>query len=160
MGKLLPVSISALQTLFNNMSGRVTYSLGAKCDSLTEDSHDIDEMDCSGFVRFAITKCSNPQAVIPDGSATQHEWFQSQGFEVANYSIAAQQANPGKLFICFMTPETGGGTGHVWFCWKGRTMECYGGHGVGSRPYNASIEGGRLTLATACAACYLLSVTP
>lgn len=142
------INIPLLLAVFHNMEGRVTYSLGGKADALNEDSHDIDEIDCSGFVRYAVAKATNSAVIMPDGSSVQHDWCDNQGLhKLAQYSnVQYGKDDPNRLFIGFIQPA-GGHPGHVWLIYKGKTLESHGGAGVSSRDWDTPI-----LLSKACAA--------
>ena len=139
--------------VFRNLEGRVKYLLGAKID-IGRDSADptIRRTDCSGYARFSFVKMGFKN--VPDGSQNQLAWFEASGWHrLKKYSdvrYAAKDAD--RLFIAFMKPKFIGrrqiASGHVFFVYKGRTMESYYGRSVGSRPWNT------LVLRTRACACY------
>ena len=139
--------------VFRNMNGRVKYLLGAKADPNKDSSdHSITRIDCSGYVRFSLVKMGFNN--VPDGSQNQLAWCEAKGWHrLKKYSDVRYAAkDAGRLFIAFMKPKFIGrrqiASGHVFFLYKGRTRESYGGHGVGSRPWNT------LVLRTRACACY------
>jgi len=149
---MVSINIPLLLAVFHNMEGRVTYSLGGKAQSLDEDSHDIDAIDCSGFVRYAVAKATNEQVVMPDGSFIQHEWCEQSGLhKLGQYSdVQYAKGDPHRLFVGFIAPHEGH-PGHVWLVYKGQTLESHGGGaGVDSRPWDTAI------LANSACACYEL----
>lgn len=111
-------------------------------------------MDCSGYIRSLVFYASKERLLLPEGSAEQWEWLERSGMTAlsgplkgydhvrplsAADPIRTQDSHPGNLsplYIAFIetTPLH---AGHVWFIVDGTTIECYGGHGVGSRPWNA-----------------------
>jgi len=143
MSKIAPVSVSQLISLTNKMcaagAGRpddgVEYHLGSKASSLNEDSGDIVEIDCSGFVRYTAAKCSNEECILPDGSVTIHEYLQSQGLPRVSYNGVKDDAE--RLFIAFIAPTHE--SGHVWWVQGGQTMESHGGDGVDCRPWDTPV---------------------
>ena len=81
-----PVSLSVLNAVFQNMKGRVAYSFGAKAANLSEDTRFIDQIDCSGFVRYALARATNQALILPDGSSNQHDWADANLRKLAQYS--------------------------------------------------------------------------
>jgi hypothetical protein len=139
----LSIDLDLLQSVFDNMKGRVTYSFGAKAPDLSMDSHGIAEIDCSGFVRYAIARATQQAVILPDGSSNQHDRCEAQGLhQLAHYSDVAYAAqDPSRLFIAFLDPHP---IGHVWLLradGQGHvmTMESHGGRGVDSRPWNTRV---------------------
>lgn len=129
-----PIDVSMLWTVLHHLQHyEVPYRLGGKAPYLTCDTSLCKPgLDCSGFVRYAIAKATNQQLIIPDGSATEHEWFEAQGAHRVNYPDIGQYGE-GRLFIAFMNPAP---IGHVWLVSEGFTLESYGHHGPGSRVWN------------------------
>lgn len=142
----MSVDLKLLKECFAHTVGRVKYKLGAK-PSLGCDSSKITLSDCSGWVRWALDRAG---CVLPDGSATQHEWCAAHLREV-RYKDAGTLADPSRLFIAFIEP--GSGIGHVWMLNAGNSLECRGHAGVSSRPWNSP------TLLDAVSACYELPTT-
>ena len=165
MAKLFPINIKQFVDLTVACEKvPVTYSLGAKAD-LHAKVGSFHHIDCSGFVRWAIFQATGGITDIGDGSYNQMQKLKGLGVEQCSYHDAVTQANPKKLFLAVMTPETGGGVGHVWAftaCGapKGKSLTCesHGGKGVDRRSPMCSIEGGEYTLETASAACFLIAV--
>jgi len=127
-----PINMAQLRAAFNAMNGRVKYGLGSKAASMTTPASSVSRIDCSGFVRWAAAQSTTPRLIIPDGSWHQRAWAE-KNLKQVEYSTAV--AARGRLFIAFMTPGVKGvgKVGHVWFVFDGKTLESYGGHGVGSR---------------------------
>jgi hypothetical protein len=143
------LSLDTLKLVYKKLAVRhIKYKLGAKAPSLTADTADyrfLDGIDCSGFVRYAIAKASNQRVIIPDGSFNQLAWAQSQGLHKLGKYRDVVYGDPSRLFLCFIkASDMAEGIGHVWLVHKNseqdipRTMESYGGVGVGSRPWFAS----------------------
>jgi cell wall-associated NlpC family hydrolase len=129
-GAVLPVHRRALLVLWAHMAGRVVYQMGAKAPSLDCDSAEIDEIDCSGFVRYAIARATAGRLIIPDGSAPQLQWCLDEGLERQVYGAAGSEGD-GVLRINFLTEARAAEVGrpgdrHVWFTFNGRTMESHG----------------------------------
>jgi hypothetical protein len=136
------VSLSLMETIFNNMNNRVGYLLGAKAPSLTCDTSEIRQIDCSGFSRYALARSSGQKLIIPDGSQNQLAWCLSEGLHRVNPYSGVQSAaqDPSRLFIAFLKPGSDG-IGHVWLLrskdGEMRTRESHGGGiGVDSRAWN------------------------
>lgn len=153
------VSLSRLETLFAQLERHgVRYGLGAKADAknwnpqsdgtLNTPVSNIQYLDCSGFVRYALYHASGQQLKLPDGSQVQRAWCEQNGLhQVARYADAAAYMTEKRLFICFIKPFTNGcgETGHVWLLshyddgnngTMAGTLESHGGGGVDSRPWN------------------------
>ncbi|MCW3053277.1 MAG: peptidase and in kexin sedolisin [Chthonomonadales bacterium] len=146
---MIPISLAALLLVFAHMVGRVKYLLGGKAPSLDCDTSQISEIDCSGFVRYAIAKATNQRLILPDGSAAQREWCERQGLRKVAYTNAATLADPSRIFICFITASHSGAIGHVWILIGGKTYESHGGGvGVSSRAWNTPVLIGNVS------ACY------
>ena len=103
-------------------------------------------VDCSGYSRWALTRATKGKLIIPDGSQNQREWAE-QNLRKVNYRDAAFYMNPARLFIAFIKPNTNGcgAVGHVFFLshfddgnngTMAGTLECHGGGGCTSRPWN------------------------
>jgi len=117
---------------------RVRYLLGAKAAaSLRTDQ--IDELDCSGFVRYVMQRAG--VTAFPDGSQIQWEWVRNRWRQLRQYSdVAYAKADPNRLFIAFAAERRDAlgrrRLGHVWLVCMGKTMESYGSVGVGSRSWS------------------------
>jgi hypothetical protein len=141
--RMKPVDIKKLLHTFDAMKGRVTYKLGAKAPSLMSLPKEIRRIDCSGLVRYAVYQAAG--STIPDGSWIQREYCEQQGFrQLKKYSDVQYAKDDGsRLFLCFIKPIVVGGivikAGHVWFVYKGRTLESWGGPGVDSRHWNQTV---------------------
>jgi cell wall-associated NlpC family hydrolase len=132
----LSVDMPTLYQITDNlMSEGCRYGLGAKAPSLGCDTHEIEAIDCSGFVRFALYRASG--VTLPDGSVNQHDWVDAQGFKRS--SVAAAALEDGVLRIAFLSPADGGGVGHVMLVLNGYTLESHGHKGVDRRPWNTTL---------------------
>jgi hypothetical protein len=129
--------------------GHVAYCYGAKA-SLTADPATIQQIDCSGFVRYLTYQATNGQIVLPDGSWNQHRWCKSRKLSKVAYSTAAKR--DGWLRIAFIE-STASHAGHVWLVLNGMTLESDGSKGPDQRPWNYSI------LRKEVGACYLFART-
>jgi hypothetical protein len=164
--KIAAVDLNILERDFAQLERQgVAYGLGAKAEGyvyegirwnpnstgqLSTPMNTIKHLDCSGFVRYALYRATETKLVIPDGSQNQREWCEKQAADkllhkVSKYENTNKYLTKERLFIAFIKPWTNGcGTiGHVWLIGQfdkdisAETMESYGGHGVGSRPWNA-----------------------
>jgi len=126
------VDLTKFDDRFKALLG-VKYKLGAKDPYLGAPSSQIEYLDCSGFTRDEIYSAAG--VVIPDGSYIQREYFEKVLSPVP-YGPAQND-----LLIFFLTAGVNGvgSVGHVGFARNGVTYECYGGHGVGSRPWNTPV---------------------
>ncbi len=146
-GTLVPVaavSLSLLTGIFDRqVLHGIPYGFGHKAKSLTMLPEKINSIDCSGEVRYLLAQGSKQNLIIPDGSVTQREWCEPRLREVDYNDLP--MADESRLFIAFITPFINGcgRVGHVWLAgkfdsdWAPDTLESYGGHGVGSRNWNA-----------------------
>jgi len=130
-----PVNLNLLDEIMAHMMGRgVGYKLGAKAPSLGCDTLAIEQIDCSGFVRYVIARCSG--VIVPDGSQNQLDWARGN-LNPSSYKYAAHGEG---LYICFITPHIGKEwPRHVWLMRQGYTRESCGSQGVTERPYNTPI---------------------
>jgi cell wall-associated NlpC family hydrolase len=112
---------------------RVGYRLGAKIGPGQVPGRDFTAVDCSGFVRELMRRCTIVGAQFPDGSVIQHDWVKARGF------VPADEAKPGMVYLAFLSPaDTASHIGHVVFVRDGRTIESHGGVGPDSRPWTRS----------------------
>jgi len=129
------LSLGLMHVLLNKLAARrVPYVWGGKSPSLGCDSNEITGLDCSGLSRWMAYRATDGALTIPEGSENQHQWCIDHGLPKADYHGIGEHG-AGRLFICFEDPTP---TGHVWFVdgtTKG-TLESYGHHGPGSRPYD------------------------
>ena len=144
-----------LHLLWSRVVNRVAYEMGGK-PALDADSHLLETSDCSGFTRWILARCTSQQLVLPEGSVEQHEWASQHLSPPYSYRDAALQDN--QVRICFLSPEAADRAGrpgdrHVWLTQNGMTMECHGGGGCTSRPWDTEI----LTYADGC---YILPSHP
>ena len=113
------------------MARGFTYDLGAKIP-LGKDPATMPHgtpVDCSGYDRAAIFWASGVD--IGDGSWHQHEVIKAAGFKASTAS--AGNLSDGAVRIAFLTPEQGGGIGHVMVIYMGSTVESHGHHGPDRR---------------------------
>lgn len=129
------------------------YRMGAK-PKLGSDAATWKAADCSGYIRWLLYGCSHLQTdppklvVLPEGSWDQHEWFRSKGFVPCAYAECGYMDNV--LRIAFI-PPTAKHPGHVWLVINQQTIESYGGHGPGRRPWDTRV------LKAEVSACYVLT---
>jgi cell wall-associated NlpC family hydrolase len=127
---------------------KIRYSLGAKPRMGAVPGVGFKKADCSGFIRWLINGATfGKDADMPDGSWFQHKWAKERFREVPYAECARMDS---KLRIAFI-PTKNGRVGHVWLCVNGRTIESYGGHGAGRRPWNTPVLLNQVT------ACYVLT---
>jgi cell wall-associated NlpC family hydrolase len=112
---------------------RVGYKLGAKIRPGQVPGRDFAAVDCSGFVREILRRCTVVGTQFPDGSVVQHEWVRARGF------APADQAKTGMVYLAFLSPaDTSSRIGHVVLVHNGKTVESHGGVGPDSRPWDRS----------------------
>lgn len=133
--KTLPINKPVLVDFMNQCLDKVKYHLGAKAKFGSRPMKDFAEIDCSGFVRWLLHMCCGVR--IPDGSYNQRVWFQKQGYKTNPYKVVAGLRD-NRLRIAFMNPVDGE-SGHVWLICNGKTIESYGGHGVGRRGWDTTV---------------------
>jgi len=123
---------------------KFSYGLGFKIVPLSQQAPDVigrnaagipdKKVDCSGFVRWCLFHAAGVE--IPDGSVTQHEWCQSQGY--AQGTVADGHKTDGIVRLAFLTPDASGeGIGHVMIVLNGQTFESHGGKGPDSRAWGS-----------------------
>lgn len=114
----------------------VGYALGAKIPNDTSTpGTDFMSVDCSGFVRVAIRKATDPTVGFPDGSVVQQDWVRAKGF--THSSIADGMFTDGRVRIAFLNPnDSPQGIGHVALVCNGLTAESHGGVGPDARPFD------------------------
>lgn len=170
--KSFKINLALLLLNFTHLVQRcVAYMMGAKAPALDCDTAQIRVLDCSGLARYLIAKATGGMWTIPDGSANQHDYFEARAqagqiHKLAQYSDVqpAVSGDKDRLFICFMAPgaEYPGSSGHVWFVFRGYTIESHGGgrtperpHGIGchSRPWDTAV------LLNNCCAAYEVPLT-
>lgn len=125
-----------LRAIHRECSGRVKYKLGAKV-AIGAIVAAIKQVDCSGYVRWLADKAGFNR-LLPDGSQVQLEWCRANLRKLEKYSdVQYAKDDPNRVFIAFLSPKPGSQwPRHVWLVHMGKTMESYGGHGVGSRDWS------------------------
>lgn len=115
---------------------RVTYFLGKKVPFFgAVPGQDFTQVDCSGFVREAIRRATNPPLAFPDGSVVQHDWVRDRGFTRSSVSDAGK--DDGFVRIAFLRPQDSQKRiGHVALVSAGRTLESHSRVGPNSRPWS------------------------
>lgn len=139
----LGVNVQGLQEYLTAcINHGVKYDFGAKCPekSLGKLPIPFSKIDCSGYVRSAIAHASAGKIITPDGSWNQGAWLQAHGYKITDHENC--QLIDNHLRICVHHSDTLDETGHVWFVLNGKTMESWGGHGPGSRPWNSPLHSG------------------
>jgi hypothetical protein len=117
--------------------GVVKYRLGSKPKLGTMPGVYFKTSDCSGFVGWLLYGASHGKVTLRTGSWYQRKWCDDEGFKKVKYSEVAKLKDS-RLRIAFIRPESGK-IGHVWLVINGQTIECYGGHGVGRRPWDTKV---------------------
>lgn len=143
MSGVTPLNRIVLRTIWAHMAGRVRYCEGAKAPSLDCDTAAIKEIDCSGFVRYAIARATGGKLILPDGSVTQHAWCAGQKLERQDYSSEARKYD-NLIRVNFLSPARAAEVGrpgdrHVWLTQNGWTMESHGGGGCVARDWDTWI---------------------
>jgi hypothetical protein len=123
-------------TEYDCQAARVKYGHGAKVPSDTAvPGRDFTKFDCSGFVRAAIRRATDPVVPLHDGSVVQQEWVQDEGFVAG--SVADGMLTDGKVRIAFLNPkDSPEGIGHVVLVCNAVTAESHGGVGPDARPFD------------------------
>jgi hypothetical protein len=122
------INLELLLTCHTNATKhKIPYVWGMKPD-IHSDSADIRGSDCSGYIRWLFGRQG---IVLPEGSMEQSEYFNNvlKYIHMERYSLTE---NRNILYLCHaaVTPSH---AGHIWLAFNRKTIECYGGHGVGSR---------------------------
>lgn len=131
----MAIDFGMLALLFSKTAGRVKYKLGAKAPSLDCDSAAIQQIDCSGFVRWILHRAAGID--LPDGSQNQLAWARKNLRQLASYSdVHYADGDDTRLFIAFLSPKPGKEwPRHVWLIWKGKTLESRSKAGVSGQPW-------------------------
>ena len=91
--------------------------------------------DCSGYVRWLLSRSTNQGLILPEGSVVQHEFIREMGFKKSTTSAA--MLDDGILRIAFLEPsDSRNGIGHVTLIHKGKTIESHRGAGPSRRVWN------------------------
>ena len=121
------------------MTSGVTYGLGAKISPLSLQAPQVKEVDCSGFVRWAIFHALAQPADfdMPDGSWDEHHlWVDRLGFKPSTWVDAHDRDNA--VRIAFLEPsDSPEGVGHVMLVVNGSTCESHGHHGPDMRAWGS-----------------------
>ena len=136
----LTVNIGKLIAYYGScVAHAVKYGLGAKDPHPGTFPPRYGAIDCSGFVRTILAYATAGQSAtygMPDGSWMEDNWFKVQGFKPASYQDCANK--DGHVRVAIHRPNGRGGdsTGHIWLVYNGESLESYGGHGPGRRPWD------------------------
>jgi hypothetical protein len=124
---MININLEFLQEChIHGMKERIPYVWGMK-PSVTVDTNRVKGSDCSGWIRYLFGR---QHILIPEGSMEQYCYFRKEGYvEFTDYS---RVENRHILYLCHASP-TANEAGHIWLAYNQRTIECYGGYGVGSR---------------------------
>lgn len=131
--------VTAFLTACRSTNPPVGYKLGAKIPSDSAiPGKDFTDVDCSGFVRAAIRRSTDPKSTeFPDGSVQQHDWVQAKRFSAS--SVADGSLKDGKIRIAFLLPEDSPKKiGHVVLIRNAATAESHGGTGPDSRVFDGT----------------------
>lgn len=121
-----------------NSNPRVTYGLGKKVPFHgAKPGQDFKKVDCSGFVREAIWRATNPPVNFKDGSVVQHDWIRAQGFATGTREEAMASDNVVRI-VFLRQQDSPSGIGHVALVHNGRTIESHGGTGPNSRAWTVT----------------------
>lgn len=71
------IDLASLKLVHGKMAGRVTYLMGAKARA-SQQTAEIQELDCSGYVRYLMQRCGEPD--FPDGTWAQSRWLATSGW--------------------------------------------------------------------------------
>jgi len=126
----LPIDVRLLLSTEKEMEG-IAYKLDGKVP-LSEPIEQIDNIDCSAFVRYVLYHATFKRTILPDGSWNQEQWCKESGLPRETY--ANTMLCDGAVRIAFLY----GKIRHVWLVLDGLTLESYGGHGPGRRAWNHS----------------------
>jgi subtilisin family serine protease len=136
-----PISfdISKAQTFLDacrTSTPRVTYGLGKKVPFFgAVPGKDFTQVDCSGFVREAVRRATNPILPFPDGSVVQHEWINNHRFERG--TVADGKLTDDAVRIAFLRPQDSQhGIGHVVLISNAKTLESHSGTGPDQRDWD------------------------
>lgn len=132
------IDLALLLRIHGKMAGRVKYRLGAKARA-SQQTGEIEEIDCSGYVRYLMQRCGVPD--FPDGTWAQSRWLAKSDWASKRYNDLRYTVNdPTRLFVAGFTEYSDARGrrrhGHIWLVHQGRTLESYGGVGVGSRSWS------------------------
>lgn len=132
------IDLPLILRIHSKMARRVRYRLGAKART-SQQTGEIEELDCSGYVRYLMQRCGEPD--VPDGTWAQSRWLATSGWEPKLYDNLKHTVNdPTRLFVAGFTEYSDARGrrrhGHIWLVHQGRTLESYGGVGVGSRAWS------------------------
>lgn len=131
--------VTSFLTACETSKPRVGYQLGAKIpNDAAQPGKDFTAVDCSGFVRAAIRRSSNPKATdFPDGSVVQNDWVRAKKFTPA--TVSDGKLKDDKIRIAFLAPaDAPNGVGHVVLIRNATTVESHGGVGPDSRPFDGT----------------------
>lgn len=113
----------------------VPYHLGAKPPRPTCSLGEITTCDCSGWVRWLLTRAGAED--VPDGSWHIAAWAGRTLRPLAQYADVRHAAkDPSRIFLAYIPPQENT-PGHVWLVCAGKTLECRSRAGVSSRAWNA-----------------------
>ncbi len=140
----MSIDFKKLLSDFTTMDRVTKYLLGAKAPANFKPVT-IKAIDCSGATLYWLRRCAD--IMLPDGSMNQLAWCEKNLRKLKRYEdVQYAKDDASRLFIAFIVPnklqrylnsKDGRARGrHVFLVYMGMTMESYGGHGVGSLPWN------------------------
>lgn len=136
---MVPVDKTYLQHLHAEcMALPVRYEMGAKPPSVLKVPIGTMKCDCSGYARWLLYHATHGALLLPDGSWNEYAALLADGFKPS--AAANTVLHDGHVRVCVHIADERDETGHIWIVLNGRTYECYGGHGVGSRNWNALLS--------------------
>jgi hypothetical protein len=115
-------------------------NIGAFPPTFALNGHAVNGVDCSGYVRAILWYATfGGISPLPDGSYMEEGFFVSHGLKPT--AFANCQNSDGFVRVCVHLPNGNGGDpiGHIWLAVHGHSIESYGGHGPGQRPWNSRI---------------------
>ena len=136
----VPLALGRLQAYLAACVARsVGYGLGCKAPAQFLDAcpPEYRLIDCSGWVRAALANATRMRTLVPDGSVNMNDWCGAQGLKRSN--LVSTMLRDNIVRIAFHRPNDADNIGHVWLTYNGMTMESWGGHGPGSRPWSTHI---------------------
>lgn len=138
---MVPVDLPYMKQLHMDCQAiPVRYKMGAKPPHIEAVPIGTDKSDCSGYMRWLLYHATHGALLLPDGSWNEYAALLKDGFKPSLAANAA--AHDGHVRVCIHVADNRDETGHIWTVVNGVTYECYGGHGVGSRAWNATLSSG------------------
>jgi hypothetical protein len=132
------VDLNILYDTFCKMFGKTRYSISRVVD-LDAPPDKVLRITQYGFVQYILYRATRGHLKLPPRPALQVQWCDDilKLPRVNSQSDLQQQAeDPTRLFLCIIPGMAlkYGTQMHPYLAHSSRTIECYGGQGVGSRP--------------------------